>query len=293
MMISSFTRAAPALRRTTRSCLLIGVLALSSLLSACVSTGFNLNQIDTRVSAKAQESRVRFLILHYTALDHDKSLKVLSEQAVSAHYLVSNEDKPRVYQLVDENKMAYHAGLSSWKNYTALNASSIGIEIVNFGFEETPDGKRFFAFPSQQIDAVIMLAKDIAARHQIKPEFVLGHSDIAPQRKSDPGPYFPWKRFAEAGLILWPDEQLVAQQKALFEAQLPDVTWMQKKLAEFGYATPQTGKLDPETKNVITAFQMRYRPNLFDGNIDAETAAMLEVLTRKAPQPASTAGAKP
>ena len=106
------------------------------------------------------------LILHYTALDHDKSLKVLSEQTVSAH-LVSNEEKPRAYQLVDENKMAYHAGLSSWKNYTALNASSIGIEIVNTGFEETPEGRRYFAFPQQQIDAVIVLAKDIVARHQI------------------------------------------------------------------------------------------------------------------------------
>jgi len=272
---------------STRPTLVIGLGCLLSVLSGCATRPFNVNQIDTRVAAKAQESRVRFLILHYTALDQAKSVQVLSEQAVSAHYLVADNNPTTVNRLVEEDKMAYHAGISSWKTYTQLNASSIGIEIVNKGFEETPNGRRYFPFPEQQIDAVITLAKDIIARHQIKPEFVLGHSDIAPQRKSDPGPLFPWKRFAEAGLILWPNENAVAEQKLIYDASLPDIKWFQKKLTEFGYAAPQHGNYDQETRNVIAAFQMRYRPSLFDGTADAETAALLDVITRKPVAPAA------
>jgi N-acetylmuramoyl-L-alanine amidase len=235
--------------------------------------------MDTSKTAVGQESRVKFLILHYTAIDMPTSLRVLTEQEVSAHYLVGDDNPTTIYKLVDESQAAYHAGLSDWKGFSRLNPSSIGIEIVNLGYLDGPNGRTYIPFPQNQIDAVIGLVKEIVARHKIKPENILGHQEIAPQRKPDPGPLFPWKQLADAGLIPWPDESLVSLQKAVYDQQMPDITWFQKKLAQHGYLTPQTGQLDNATRNVITAFQTRYRPSNFDGNPDAETAAMLEVLT--------------
>lgn len=250
--------------------------SLIALLSGCASTP----KIDTSIVAKSQESRVQFLILHYTALDLPMSLKVLSQQGVSAHYLVGDNNPPSVYRLVDENRMAYHAGLSDWKGNSRLNPSSIGIEIVNPGFRDSPEGRVYLPFPQHQIERVIELAKDIVARHQIRPEYILGHAEIAPQRKSDPGPLFPWKQLADAGLIPWPDAQQVAARRADYELNLPEAAWFQQRLAQHGYAVPQSGTLDDATRNVLIVFQARYRPEKFDGTPDAETAALLDVLTR-------------
>ena len=261
------------------------ILAFIGILSGCSAMRpFDVSQIDRSIDAKSQESRVRFLIIHYTTLNQTRSLQALSQQGVSSHYLVGDDQPTSVYRLVDENRMAHHAGVSSWKTYTQLNASSIGIEIVNLGYQELPGGRQYQAFPQQQIDAVITLAKDIVARHKIKPENILGHAEIAPQRKPDPGPLFPWKQLANAGLIPWPNEDEVMWKKTIYEQELPDVQWMQKKLSEIGYATPQTGVWDQETRNVLIAFQTRYRPSLFDGTPDAESAALLDVVSEKASQ---------
>lgn len=258
------------------------ILIALGMLSACSTTRpFSMSQVDASITAKSQESRTRFLILHYTAIDQERSLHVLSKEGVSSHYLVGNDQPTTVYQLVDENRMAHHAGLSSWKSYTQLNASSIGIEIVNIGYVETPEGRQYQAFPQQQIDAVITLVKDIVLRHGIKPENILGHSEIAPQRKPDPGPLFPWKQLADAGVIDWPNFEEVIAQKLVYQQELPNEIWFQAKLAEVGYATPKTGIWDQETRNVLIAFQSRYRPSLFDGLPDAESAALLDVITKK------------
>lgn len=245
-----------------------------ALVSGCATGPY----VDRTFTAASQDSRVQFLILHYTALDFLTSLKVLTEQRVSSHYLV-RDNPPTIYQFVDDGRRAYHAGLSSWKGQTQLNASSIGIEIVNLGYRDTPQGRNYFDFPPQQIDAVIALVKKIVNEHRIPPERVLAHSDIAPQRKPDPGPRFPWKRFADEGLILWPDANRVAQVKPLYEEALPDIDWFQQKLAKHGFAVPLNAELDEATVRVISAFQMKYRPSRFDGMPDAETAAMLDVLT--------------
>ena len=249
----------------------------AALLSGCASTA----KIDSSISAISQESRVQFVILHYTALDLPLSLKVLSQQGVSAHYLVGDNMPPSMYRLVDESRMAYHAGPSDWKDFSRLNASSIGIEIVNQGYKDTPSGREYFPFPQAQIDSVITLLKDIVARHQIRPEYILAHAEIAPQRKPDPGPLFPWKQLADAGLIPWPDAQQVALRQADYELQLPEAGWWQQRLAQHGYKVPQSGTLDQATRNVLIAFQMRYRPEKFDGAPDAQTAALLDVLTSK------------
>ena len=220
---------------------------------------------------------MQFLVIHYTVGDFPSSLKILTEGPVSSHYLV-RDDPPIVYRLVDENRMGWHAGISSWKGYTQLNASSIGIEIVNLAVEGPPETGYWPEFPKAQMDVVVALVKDIVKRHQIRPDRIVGHSDIAPQRKVDPGPRFPWKRLADEGLIVWPDANAVAQRRPAFEAQLPDVLWFQQKLEQHGFAVPKNGELDGATRRVVSAFQMKYRPERFDGTPDAETAALLDVL---------------
>jgi N-acetylmuramoyl-L-alanine amidase len=258
------------------------------LLSGC-ATGL---KIDTTYTATSQDSRVQFLIIHFTTVDLPASLKTLTQGPVSSHYLVSERQgsvPATVYQLVDENRRAYHAGVSSWKGATALNASSIGIEIVNLGGQKAANGLglNFQDFEPEQIDRVVELVKQIVVRHQIKPERILGHSDIAPTRKNDPGPKFPWKRLADEGLIPWPDAKAVAERKAAYELALPSLTWFQEKLVKHGFTLPATGEQDKLTTDIISAFQQKYRPARFDGLPDAETAALLEVLTSAASTPSA------
>jgi len=241
--------------------------------------------IDTSNTSISQDSRVQYLILHFTAEDFPRSLHILTKGPVSSHYLVSErqgEIPPRIYQLVDESRRAYHAGVSSWKGATALNASSIGIEIVNLGPRKGASGLEFQDFDPEQIALVIELVKKIVAEHAIRPDRILGHSDIAPTRKNDPGPRFPWKRFADAGLIPWPDASRVQEKLSVYERELPPVRWFQDKLAQHGFAVPASGEIDKTTRDVISAFQMKYRPERYDGTPDAETAAILDVLLAQA-----------
>ena len=237
--------------------------------------------LDTSIDAVGQDSRVLFLILHFTAEDMASSMRILSQGKVSAHYLVSDGSAPKIYRLVDENRRAWHAGESYWKGYTMLNASSIGIEIVNPGPIIGPDGQPGYApYSPAQIDLLLPLVQDIVKRHAISPDRVLGHSDIAPQRRTDPGPQFPWLRLAELGLVRWPDAQRVASERARFERALPDLTWFQAALAKLGFKLTASGLLDAQTRQVLANFQMKYRPTRYDGEPDAETAAILQVLNQ-------------
>lgn len=240
--------------------------------------------VDKTFTSENQDSRVLYLVLHYTVGDFDNALKVLtkpSNRPVSSHYLV--RDVPvKTYQLVDESQRAWHAGPSFWRGHSNLNASSIGIEIVNPGQIKSADGSVVYApFSQAQIDEVLALCKEIVARHKIRPERIVGHSDIQPQTKQDPGPAFPWKQFADAGLIAWPDADMVAQQRAVYQKELPDMDWFQGKLASHGFNVPRNGELDAMTQNVLAAFQMKYRPAKYDGTPDAETAALLDVVNRR------------
>ncbi|WP_278349654.1 N-acetylmuramoyl-L-alanine amidase [Stutzerimonas kunmingensis] len=249
------------------------------LLAGCASGP----RIDTSYSSTGHDSRAQFIILHYTSTDLPRSLQLLSGRDVSSHYLIG-ESPATIYQLVDENRRAWHAGKSEWNGRTWLNATSIGIELVNRGYVESADGRRlWYPYSEEQIDALVVLLKDIMARHDLKPGAIIGHSDIAPQRKVDPGPLFPWKRLAKEGLLPWPDADAVAAERMRYaSAGLPTITWFQNALAAQGYRVPRHGHLDDETRNVIAAFQMKYRPARFDGEPDAETAAMLQVLGNQA-----------
>jgi N-acetylmuramoyl-L-alanine amidase len=263
---------------------IFAALALA-VLAGCTTTAPTTPKYDTTYDAVGQSSRARFLVLHYTVANTPASIKILTQQQVSSHYLLTDEAQPKIYRLVDENRAAWHAGNSSWKNFTQLNNSSIGIEIVNAGWKDTPQGRVYAPFPQAQMDALLPLVKDIVARHGIAPENVLGHSDIAPLRKQDPGPQFPWQRLAQEGLILWPDANRVAAVRPAFDALLPDVAWFQRKLATHGFGLVQSGTYDEATRTTLAAFQMKYRPRDISGVADAETAALLEVLTTPANTP--------
>lgn len=249
------------------------VLMLMFLLTACSSGP----KLDTSHPSVNFDSRAQFVVVHYTSASLDRSLALLTHGEVSSHYLIG--DGPgTIYKLVDETQRAWHAGESEWDGRTWLNSSSIGIEIVNPGYRDTPTGRLWYPYSEAQIQSLIVLLKDIVKRNKIEPRHVIGHSDIAPLRKLDPGPLFPWKRLAEQGLGIWPDEQQVAQQQTQLMGVVPNVTWFQQQLALLGYPTPQTGEWDIATRHVLAAFQMHYRPQKFDGEPDLQSAAMLQVL---------------
>jgi len=174
------------------------LVAVAALLAGCAGGP----RIDSSHTSLGQDSRAQFIVLHYTSADLARSLELLEQDQVSSHYLIG-ESPPTIYRLVDEDRRAWHAGESEWRGRTWLNSSSIGIELVNPGYVEGPQGRLWYPYSEQQIDALIELLKDIMARHGLGPEAIVGHSDIAPQRKVDPGPLFPWKRLADAGLLPW------------------------------------------------------------------------------------------
>ena len=257
----------------------MAALVLSSCISVPKDNTLSLPRIDDRHLSVNHDSRARYIILHYTQETFERSLEILTRGRVSSHYLVSDDLRPISYRLVDEQRRAWHAGQSSWQGETALNASSIGIEIVNLGPLAGTQGD-YRPYPAAQIDEVIRLVRDIAQRHQVAPHRILGHSDIAPQRKVDPGPQFPWRKLFEAGLIPWPDETQVAAELPGFQAVLPEAEWFQARLAEYGFDVPRSAEWDAPTRRVLSNFQAKYRPARYDGEPDAETAAILAVLTK-------------
>jgi len=247
------------------------------LLTGCASGP----RLDTSHPSANHDNRVQFVVVHYTSANLERSLALLTHGQVSSHYLIGDDASGTIYKLVDESQRAWHAGESEWMGRTWLNSSSIGIEIVNPGFRDTPTGRVWYPYSEAQVQSLEVLLKDISTRNGIDPKNIIGHSDIAPLRKQDPGPLFPWKRLAEKGLGVWPDAQAVARYQAQYATDLPSITWFQEALAHLGYQTPQTGELDVATRHVIAAFQMHFRPALFDGTPDAESAAILRALERR------------
>ena len=268
------------------------------LLSACAQAPLGMAGASHEFISKNEDSRVQFLVIHYTEESWEDSLRILTHPEppyghVSAHYLVRDEPA-KVYQLVDENQRAWQAGVSYWQGSQNLNSASIGIEIVNPGDKDLKTGERngrYQPYAPAQADAVVALVKDIVARHHILPDRVIGHEDIAPDRRRDPGPMFPWHRLYEAGVIGWPDPAQVSARQVEYGKALPDIAWAQARLAQIGYLVPPTGQLDEHTRNVISAFQMKYRNSRYDGELDAETAALIDVASTKGGMVMSAAAA--
>jgi len=194
------------------------------------------------------------LVLHYTGMPSAATAieRMLDAGAkVSAHFMIDEDGS--LLSLVDEDMRAWHAGEAYWRGSRDVNGRSIGIELVNPGHEW---GYR--AFPEAQMAVLEMLIGDIFSRHDIPPGNVVGHSDIAPRRKQDPGELFDWPRLARAGIGLWPEAEADAANAALAA----------EMLAAIGYET-----VDPAM--TVAAFQRRYRPGRIDGVVDGETAALM------------------
>jgi len=200
--------------------------------------------------ARPPGTEIDMLVIHYTGMPTaEAALARLRDPAakVSTHYLVHEDGA--VVSLVPESERAWHAGVSYWRSNADINARSIGIELVNPGHEF---GYR--PFPEPQMAALEKLAQGILERHPIPPRNVVGHSDVAPDRKEDPGELFDWRRLAAAGIGLWP------RQASGDAAALADL------LRRIGY--------DPAADRAIAAFQRRYRPGLIDNQADDETAGL-------------------
>ena len=243
-----------------------------------------------------QNFRQRFIILHYTALDDENSIKVLTEQEVSAHFLITTRDEEPIYNLVPEDKRAWHAGESEWKSSKNLNDSSIGIEIVNLGLNEDilddtdvgveralKNQYRQAPYTEEQIKKIAILVKYLSEKYEIAPENILGHSDVAPQRKLDPGPMFPWKElYDKYNIGMWydEDEKNKIQTEIGAEFSTLTVTAYQNEFKKFGYAIQITGVYDKQTANVIKAFQLHFRQENFNGALDIETYSILKALNK-------------
>jgi len=253
----------------------------------------------------AYNQRIRYLILHYTDSEESRAMRTLLGPDVSSHYLVprhpaTTDGLPRVWQLVNEADRAWHAGVSGWEDRTQLNDTSIGVEIVNRGPQDisrstsrslskstsqSETAVRWQLYPDAQVEAVIALAKDIIHRYHLPPTAILGHSDIAPSRKIDPGPRFPWKRLYDAGIGAWPQTDTVDAYRRQFERCPPSTIQIQRALRAYGYPIDTGGKLDDQTRDVIRAFQMHFRPANYSGQPDSETIAILwALLSRYRPQ---------
>jgi N-acetylmuramoyl-L-alanine amidase len=218
------------------------------------------------------------IVLHYTGMRTGEAAlaRLMDPEAkVSAHYLV--EEDGRLFALVPEARRAWHAGASFWQGQTDINGASVGVEIVNPGHEF---GYR--AFPEPQIVAVIELITEIRSRWTIPDERILGHSDVAPHRKTDPGELFPWRTLAEADHGLWV-EPPVAPGAPLGEGDEGlGVLALQAALGRLGYDCPRTGRFDADVAVIVRAFQRHWRPSLVDGVADGETRVRLMGLLRLA-----------
>lgn len=195
-----------------------------------------------------------FVVLHYTAMENaEAALERLCDEAteVSAHYLIAKDGT--VYRLVEEDMRAWHAGASRWAGFRDMNSHSIGIELDNDGAS---------AFEEPLMAALEALLKDILERHGLQPKAVLGHSDISPDRKSDPGPRFDWQRLAAHGLSVWPDPA-------------PHGEFL-RDAAAFGYPV-QAGEAA-----ILRAFRLRFRPDA-SGPLDAADRALMAGLARQHP----------
>jgi N-acetyl-anhydromuramyl-L-alanine amidase AmpD/CubicO group peptidase (beta-lactamase class C family) len=276
-------------------------------LASCTSNNLPLE----KMHSKNYGQRIKFLIMHYTAEDYQGSLQELvHKNKVSSHYLVPEshdktylDDELKVLKLVNENERAWHAGSSYWQGRRAVNDQSIGIEIVNVPkCERLPKDQTELAqgqllsnntlaankmcfFPDydpKQIELLIELSKEILKKNpDISPTNIIGHSDIAPQRKSDPGPRFPWYQLYQAGIGAWYEQETALKYWQLFNDQMPNIGLIQQAFHRYGYDIQETGEFDSQTQAVLHAFQTHFVPWKITDRADDKTVATLFALLEK------------
>ena len=244
------------------------VLSLLLLLGACNSTknvvGYNPTKKSFHKSPNISDRMASHVILHHTGCNYDTAYMLLATNygKVSSHYLIDRDGT--ILQLVDEKKRGHHAGASSWFSMSDLNSATIGIEIVNTGFEP---------FPEVQIDSVMKVLDYLKTRYKFPARNFIGHMDIAPGRKVDPNKYFPWKRLAEAGYGIWYDEEKAKQmsQDPAVVASLRDPI-LNFMILGYGVRKP---------KVTIEAFKLHFTESDKTGELSDYDKCVLQLLTDK------------
>ena len=221
---------------------------------------------------KRAKKNIKYLVFHYTGMKSDKlAIKRLTSfnSQVSSHYYIDNKGK--LIQLVPDLYVAWHAGISYWKNDKLLNNSSIGIELSNPGHEHG-----YKAFKKKQVDCLIKISKTLIKKYKINNKNILGHSDIAPLRKKDPGEKFPWEFLARNNVGVWHNLNLIECKKLRGKKINFKNKAFYRKLKKFGYFLNSSKK--NEIKKIVKSFQRRFRPDLIDGKVDMECFKIIKTL---------------
>lgn len=267
------------------------ILTLTIVLSlSCSRINYTVNS--KKYLSRGMNERVKFIVLHYTATTDEVGLRGLTQGNVSSHYFISTKDEEPIYNIVPLEKRAWHAGVSEFNGRSNLNDTSIGIEISNKGVRKynERDKKYGFFIPREeyiyfqegQIKKLANLLQKLIAEYKIKPYDIVGHSDIAPTRKIDPGPKFPWELlYREYGIGAWYDEK---DKRFFMNEKLYQVTPVEKIKEEFrkyGYKINYNDEWDEESRRVVYNFQAHFNPKNMTGNMDLETYAILRALNKK------------
>ena len=249
-------------------------------------------------NARPASADIELVVVHFTGMETaEAALRELTQlgSGVSAHWMIDEDGT--IYRLVPEERRAWHAGLGSWHHWHDVNAVSIGIELVNPGHDH---GYR--PFPDLQIEALEDLLADTFKCHGLRPCDLIGHSDVAPERKQDPGELFPWERLARAGFSIWPDdvseypdgglgvmddaEDFIGDEESRTEFGLDSISLresvseLQENLRAIGYGIETNGVFGTQTEAVVAAFQRRFRPGTVDGYADSETRALIQAVAQ-------------
>ena len=238
---------------------------------------FTVNYSPNFSFSKRSKKKIKFIIIHYTGMN-DESLAIKKlcrfNSNVSSHYFIKKNGE--VLILVPDQYEAWHAGKSTWKKYISLNKHSIGIEIQNPGHENN-----YQNFSLNQINSLKALLKDLVKIYKISPKNILGHSDIAPDRKKDPGEKFPWKILAKNKLAHWHNlnENKLKKHRKI-EMNINKENKFFKNLEKIGYKKKNSRNIHLNNKFLVKAFQRRFRQNLVDGKIDEECLLISENLIK-------------
>lgn len=269
------------------------LLMIGLALSSCVdSSRFVIDRESYQAQGKSE--RIKSIVLHYTAENEAESIRLLTEENVSAHYLIPLTENKTIYQLVDDNERAWHAGDGEFAGRQISNDTSIGIEIVNEGihkrYRRTSNAdnngyhpaEHYVEFTDTQVQKLAQLIKELSDKYQIEPTLIIGHSDLAPSRKIDPGAKFPWERlYKEFGVGAWYDEFDKAYFMSSEDFESATVADIKQLFRDYGYAINDSDDWDRPSRNVVYAFQLHFRPDKINGTMDLETYAILRALNKK------------
>ena len=243
--------------------------------------------------AIGKNERIQFIVVHYTAIDNAASIKELTTNKVSSHFLVLDEDDNKIYSLVPLEQRAWHAGASAFRGRTNINDTSVGIEIVSDGIAREYRGDpntyhpydHYVDYKPIQIEKAAQIIKYVAEKYNIPARNILAHSDIAPSRKKDPGAKFPWKElYDKYNIGAWYDE---ADKQEFMDEEKFNATSIREikdELRKYGYEINRFDEWDKESKDVVYAFQLHFNPKNPTGEMDLETFAILKALNKKYPE---------